>query len=98
MMVIIPGRPGPAPAGVSQGVARITRMSVDHIIAGVQNRDLEAFESGFGSFVQALEQGSVSPDQVAADAVRLAEVLRFVPWGIGSQLAQLVGGLADFGA
>jgi hypothetical protein len=68
---------------------------VDDLINAVGNRDDERFFAALQGIAKATPKAR--PEEVDAALVRLAPVLADIPFGMGGDLAQIAGSMADYG-
>jgi hypothetical protein len=69
--------------------------SIDDLLRAVEQRDEQAYEAAFPRIADAALQAR--PEQVQEGLLRLAPLLAEIPFGIGGDLAQLAGGMAEYG-
>ena len=68
---------------------------VDDLVSAVDNRDNERFFAALRGIVAATPKAR--PDEVDAALARLTPVLAEIPFGMGGDLAQIAGSMADYG-
>lgn len=68
---------------------------VDDLLGGLESRDDERFFTAMQGMARATPEAS--REEVQAELARLVPVLEQIPFGMGGDLAQLAGSMADYG-